>query len=827
MAQHTITLVDSTTLLSLLNVDGGYTVAYDGSVRLEIDIQVLSLGAFRLLVNDTEVVNTGVIGLLNGYEGSFPVSANDVVTLHTPILGLLPSYELTYTYDDETDHADLLGRGRNRANAYGDLTAENPKEKLPLVIGEAHSRRPWTSQPQYPVEIDWSNPLTRGLIFAAIPGIPLNLADGYPLFTTPGGVATKILDGYRVISTGNYYYRAPNNAQAPGAKFDLSVLTALVLMREEAEQNNNFSLFRAQGSSEPPWGIGLHGGSYDGLRVRLGDFNVSPTAGDTFNVLSSSIIALRGDGETASVFVNGELHRSGTYTPPTYQYDNTRQRALNFGTQSSSGTQQQSRPSIGLVWNRALGDDEIKEVSETLSSPWCVFKPRVRKSYFLYEPPPPGTADMQGSARVASEVTVSNLKIDSNISAYGVSVASASGQVVRAEGTPVEDAYQGFPYGYVTGGRSLLPEWSPPVGVLSDISLNTIYDARVTEAQAAMQQQIDAWAGAIFVPTYGYLGSMIFHTGGHIYFDSNAIYRYDIATRLWSNERPPATQFLDADSYIADVVTGWMWAADGGVGLQVGEPFAAHTYAWLTWIPPSNAPGTKHGYLYTPGRGSMSRPGQKGTNQPHKYEIGTKDLWTFAGSQIGTKPAHSFAFFDKSRNRVVYGYGDAPSRVMYWVDPINDLAGQIVFPDTDPSWTPYYFVGFHDVEDDLYIGARVQPSVIELSVIDPTTGRHYKPATSGDVPTGTFPLGDSGIEWVEKWHSLVCYAGTDTVWTLKAPKDPRTGVWQWSSQPISGTSRHLVAQPLTKFKYVPRLDLFMWPMTHNTPVQGFRINPPG
>ncbi|MCL2344960.1 MAG: hypothetical protein FWC58_03790 [Desulfobulbus sp.] len=392
--------------------------------------------------------------------------------------------------------------------------------------------------------------------------------------------------------------------------------------------------------------------------------------------------------------------------------------------------------------------------------------------------------------------------------------------------TPSDDVYACPLNGAVAAGRSLLPDWVPAIGEIVDVSLNTLWDVRSTEANAAMQQQVDAWAGASFAKTHGEAGSLIFHTGGHTYFDSNAVYIYDIASRKWSQERPPAKQFLDAENYIGDVVTGWMWASAGGIGLQVGEPFAAHTYAWLTWIPPGVLPGGANGFLYTPGRGSMSQPGQKGTQQPHKYAIGSKEPWTFGGSPLSIRPAHSFAFFDELRRRVVYGYGDAISRNLYWVDPSTSAAGTITWPVEDAGMQPYYHVGFHALADDLYLSVRLTASGLEFNVIDPVAGRRYRPPTLGTAPTGPYPLGDCGVEWVEKWRSMVCFAGTDTVWTLTAPADPRTGAWQWSSQPLAGTARQFVTPPFTKFRYIPRLDMFIWPMTHNTPVQGFRIFPP-
>ena len=376
----------------------------------------------------------------------------------------------------------------------------------------------------------------------------------------------------------------------------------------------------------------------------------------------------------------------------------------------------------------------------------------------------------------------------------------------------------------------VVPDWVPAIGEIADISLNTISDVRGTDTKYHVGQQIDAWAGAAYAENYGDVGSLIFHTGGHATgTDSNSIYSYDIAAQMWKQERSRATEYTNSENYIGDVVTGWMWAASGGIGLQVGEPFAAHTYAWLTWLPPDvfGDDGSPFGYLYTPGRASMSYPGQIGTNQPHKYAIGSSAPWTFAGEPVQQRPSHSFAFWDKQRRRVILGYGDATESKLRWVDPVTSEYGSLSIPLAGSSYKPYYYIGFHASRDDLYITTRLMregdPNYqgLEFHVIDPVTSARYIPPTIGTPPSGT--TSEAGIEWVEKYRTLVIYAAGDTVWTLTAPDDPRTQAWTWTSQTINGVARKMVNPPYTKFRYCPQYDLFIWPLTYDTPVQGFRI----
>lgn len=391
--------------------------------------------------------------------------------------------------------------------------------------------------------------------------------------------------------------------------------------------------------------------------------------------------------------------------------------------------------------------------------------------------------------------------------------------------TPVNDSYSAASGGVIAGGRYHIPTWVPPVGSIADVALNTMYDVRGTGTKTA--GVLDDWCGIAYAPEYGEYGSLIGHGGGHSDSQENGIYRYDIATRTWTKIKGDASSYPQGDTYNADPTTGWMWQADG-VSLQSGEPFATHNYAFLMTLPSTAKAGAPNGWLFTPGRASMPNGGSRGTNQSHKFALGVDSVWSLEGSPLLFPARHSWGIYDPVRNRVVVAYGDFAYRKLYTLDIATGTSGSLDF-SADPFVLGYYQVGKYNALHDLYMYVRWQSgTTLNLGVIDPVpaTARHYQPSVTGTPPASSV---EGSWEWVEEWQSFVLFqSDSNTVYTLKAPANPRTGTWTWGSQTITGTVRpSLLDRPsYTRIRYVPQLDGFMWAARHNVPFQMFRISAP-
>ena len=176
------------------------------------------------------------------------------------------------------------------------------------------------------------------------------------------------------ISGGTYEYPAPTTSASLGAKFDLSVLSALAYTSQDTAENTNYTLFRGNGTSTPHWSCGINGGSFNGPLTTMGTYSFTPsTAGVT--PTNPHVTMLTADGATATTYYDGAFVNSGAYTAPTYAYGGGH-RALIFGSMSKDVvTQQKTRPTLGLFWNRALSAAEVKIIS---NNPWQIFAPAQR-----------------------------------------------------------------------------------------------------------------------------------------------------------------------------------------------------------------------------------------------------------------------------------------------------------------------------------------------------------------------------------------------------------------------------------------------------------------
>lgn len=373
----------------------------------------------------------------------------------------------------------------------------------------------------------------------------------------------------------------------------------------------------------------------------------------------------------------------------------------------------------------------------------------------------------------------------------------------------------------LSAGRFRLPAWLPSVGEIVNVGLNTVYDVRGAETNTAAL--FNAWCTAAYAPDWGKYGSFVYHGGGHGDRAENSHYRYDIETRLTTKERQSCAIYQHSDSYVADTVTGWMWAATTGTEVQVGEPFVHHTYSNLIVVPESAIDGTApNGWLFTLGRGSMPMPGQIGTNQTHKFALGVDAKWSFGGSPVVARGAHAFTIYDSLRNRLINPNGDNTyATSLYTYDLTTGSPGTMSF--SGPTQNAYYHVGHYSESWDLYISSRWASSAIGLSVIDPVTQTHYKPTVVGTPPASTY---EGAWAWDDVHHRLVLFQSiSNIVYTLTPTGNPRTSNWEWSSYTLTGAVNPCVtsAPAFGRVRHVPKLDAYFWTATHNTPVQAFRI----
>lgn len=227
-------------------------------------------------------------------------------------------------------------------------------------------------------EINWSNPITKGLLGAFLPTSNYNIVDKVNLIDA--GISRAYNSSGIVISSNSYLYPAPANSSSPEAKFDSVVMSAVLVTRQTGTLNADYSFFRSNGSSNATWGIGLHSGTLNGPYVAIADYSNNIDTGISGWTLSPHNILITGDGSNLKVWVDGGYMGGASYGAPVTQYNPAANRQVFFGVLSPTWVNGNNRPALGLYWNRALSQEESRAISR---NPWVVFKPVITNTHIF------------------------------------------------------------------------------------------------------------------------------------------------------------------------------------------------------------------------------------------------------------------------------------------------------------------------------------------------------------------------------------------------------------------------------------------------------------
>src|SRR5574343_94527 len=101
----------------------------------------------------------------NSYGVIDEVTADNADYISASSAGLITSVGLGSTTDPgvDTGHVLRYRADHDTSDGRGVIARVVQIGSFPFIVT---SKQPWRQQPQGPVEIDWSNPITRGLFFA-------------------------------------------------------------------------------------------------------------------------------------------------------------------------------------------------------------------------------------------------------------------------------------------------------------------------------------------------------------------------------------------------------------------------------------------------------------------------------------------------------------------------------------------------------------------------------------------------------------------------------------------------------------------------------------
>jgi hypothetical protein len=382
---------------------------------------------------------------------------------------------------------------------------------------------------------------------------------------------------------------------------------------------------------------------------------------------------------------------------------------------------------------------------------------------------------------------------------------------------------------------SVFPGWLPASGAMGRVNLNQLVnvadstnsDSFLTDTDLA--NTLNTYGSTVFCKDYGPLGSILIFGGGHNDRINNAVYRYDIYTRLFSrisNGTPIPIRSLSFDAVsgsepVGAIANPWAeyWTDNSRTAVITGKCGPPHTYGNLQYVPASAA-GNTNGFLVLMGGWSFGAHMVDLDNPSAGWgRCGALFTDALPSTQIS---GYGSTLWDSSRSKLVcYPFnGSAQSNTVTLSFPAKTVGTTVAYMNS------YYSVSRYMAADDLYVCMNLydagNPPI--FYVHDPVTGTITTAAQSGTLPTARFYT----LEWDEQHRRVVGWDGASTtLWVCTPPSNPRTGSWVWSS--LSFTNSDPVVQQTganlmyDRLHYVPGLQAFFAVVRVDGPVQCWKL----
>lgn len=286
--------------------------------------------------------------------------------------------KFAYLWNRALSDAEILSISQNPWQIFKPIPAKLkhyiPQQPLlPSKVGIPglieQSKRPWASQPQGPVQIDWSNPITKGLV--TVIGADTEFVSGKPMGNTGGCTKsiTKFGVGRSFTSATQFLsVNAPDN-------FLTSACTILSLFNRGGN-TPCLLLGQIDHSSETWAGTNLWVRSNNQLDFLRG--SVQYRFSSQSEVPSGEccvVVTHNGNYVTAPVALVNGLQM--TFSLISANPFSTSTNPVRVGALHSSAAPSMSS-TLSVAWNRALSAAEIRSINQ---NPWQIFKPLSYKQF--------------------------------------------------------------------------------------------------------------------------------------------------------------------------------------------------------------------------------------------------------------------------------------------------------------------------------------------------------------------------------------------------------------------------------------------------------------
>jgi len=278
-------------------------------------------------------------------------------------------------------------------------------------------RTPFTQKPQFRTRVHVGNSLCQGLRFAAYPcngtwydavsGVEASLtaavAFGTSSLPTKNGWSNR---GDQIAGVTSGHFKFPIGLPVDHIVGAFSVFIESSPVINASARATTGKVFA---TGEGVTGSGFSFGFDDVTTVNNGFAIVSNTGGagttisSTSNILGSNSetfihrIAACYDGTNCRLHANGVFDKTASMTAPVTAANRRTHVHSTSNTADNSGSQVCA--SVILAWNRALTDEEVREIT---LNPWQVFAPIARKIYFQN----PASCALTGTVTTATETDI-------------------------------------------------------------------------------------------------------------------------------------------------------------------------------------------------------------------------------------------------------------------------------------------------------------------------------------------------------------------------------------------------------------------------------------
>lgn len=244
-----------------------------------------------------------------------------------------------------------------------------------------------TQQPQGAVQIDWSNPLARGLVLAQVGDELSEKVNNKPAgnyFEDGPRPPSIFANTGRGLNFSGGPYELQFDYFKPGQKptTAFSILTITKPVSNQAANTAGYILQSLSNTNQAQWGLDFYVSSFTtngfGLNVRnSGGFSYGTNApvGDNYQFTKPLIVSgSAGTTQNSKIYLNGELKGvGGTLNDFLFQSNELNNSKPYMGSYNGSTY-------LNLIWNRTLTDSEHLQLAQ---NPWQLFKPAAGRTYFL------------------------------------------------------------------------------------------------------------------------------------------------------------------------------------------------------------------------------------------------------------------------------------------------------------------------------------------------------------------------------------------------------------------------------------------------------------